>query len=90
MVAGPTSPDRRTGLREVCPPRVHDVDDDTGINLGNPAFLDEFFGPVVSFLRVKTEDEAVTLANDSDFGMAESVWTQDEARGERVASAWRA
>jgi len=58
----------------------------TDIQPGNPAFRDEFFGPVVSFYRVKTEDEAVALANDSDFGLGGSVWTKDEARGKRVAS----
>ncbi len=52
----------------------------------NPAFRDEFFGPVASFYRVKTEDDAVALANDSDFGLGGSVWTQDLARGQRVAS----
>jgi len=41
---------------------------------------------VVSFYRVKTEDEAVALANDSDFGLGGSVWTKDQARGKRVAS----
>ena len=58
----------------------------TDIQPGNPAFRDEFFGPVVSFFRVKTEDEAIALANDSDFGLGGSVWTKDEARGKRVAS----
>ena len=58
----------------------------TDIKPGNSAFRDEFFGPVVSFFRVKTEDEAVALANDFDFGLGGSVWTKDEARGKRVAS----
>ena len=58
----------------------------TDIRPGNPAYRDEFFGPVVSFYRVKSEEEAITLANDSDFGLGGSVWTQDEARGRRVAS----
>ena len=58
----------------------------TGIKPGNPAFRDEFFGPVVSFYVVKDEDEAVALANDSDFGLGGSVWTQDIARGRRIAS----
>jgi succinate-semialdehyde dehydrogenase/glutarate-semialdehyde dehydrogenase len=53
----------------------------------NPAFRDEFFGPVVSFFRVKDESAAIALANDSDFGLGGSVWTQDVARGKRVASA---
>jgi succinate-semialdehyde dehydrogenase/glutarate-semialdehyde dehydrogenase len=59
----------------------------TDIAPGNPAFRDEFFGPVASFYRVKDEAAAIALANDSDFGLGGSVWTQDEARGRRVASA---
>ena len=58
----------------------------TDIAPGNPAFRDEFFGPVVSFFRVKDEAAAIALANDSDFGLGGSVWTKDEARGRRVAS----
>jgi succinate-semialdehyde dehydrogenase/glutarate-semialdehyde dehydrogenase len=56
------------------------------ITPSNPAFREEFFGPVALFFRVKNEDEAVALANDSDFGLGGSVFTKDVARGKRVAS----
>ena len=56
------------------------------VKSGNPAFREEFFGPVAIFFRVKNEDEAVALANDSDFGLGGSVFTKDVARGKRVAS----
>jgi succinate-semialdehyde dehydrogenase/glutarate-semialdehyde dehydrogenase len=58
----------------------------TDVKPDNPAFRDEFFGPVAMFFRVKDEDEAVALANDSDFGLGGSVYTKDIARGKRVAS----
>lgn len=58
----------------------------TNIKPDNPAFREEFFGPVALFFRVKDEDEAVALANDSDFGLGGSVFTKDVARGKRVAS----
>jgi acyl-CoA reductase-like NAD-dependent aldehyde dehydrogenase len=57
----------------------------TNIKPDNPAFREEFFGPVALFFRVKNEDEAVALANDSDFGLGGSVFTKDcarQARGE--------
>ncbi len=59
----------------------------TDIKPDNPAFRDEFFGPVVMFFRVKDEAAAIALANDSDFGLGGSVFTRDLARGKRVASA---
>ena len=58
----------------------------TNIKPGNPAFRDEFFGPVAMFFTVKNEDEAVALANDSDFGLGGSVFTKDIGRGQRLAS----
>jgi succinate-semialdehyde dehydrogenase/glutarate-semialdehyde dehydrogenase len=56
------------------------------IKPGNPAFREEFFGPVALFFRVKNEDEAVALANNSEFGLGGAVFTKDAARGKRVAS----
>jgi succinate-semialdehyde dehydrogenase/glutarate-semialdehyde dehydrogenase len=58
----------------------------TNIKPGNPAFREEFFGPVALFFRVRNEDEAVALANDSDFGLGGSVFSKNVARGKRVAS----
>jgi succinate-semialdehyde dehydrogenase / glutarate-semialdehyde dehydrogenase len=58
----------------------------TNIDRDNPAFTEEFFGPVALFFRVKDEEAAIALANDSDFGLGGSVFTADIARGKRVAS----
>jgi succinate-semialdehyde dehydrogenase/glutarate-semialdehyde dehydrogenase len=58
----------------------------TDVKPGNPAFRDEFFGPVAMFFRVKDEAAAIALANDSDFGLGGSVFTKDIERGKRVAS----
>jgi succinate-semialdehyde dehydrogenase/glutarate-semialdehyde dehydrogenase len=58
----------------------------TDVKPDNPAFRDEFFGPVAMFFRVKDEAAAIALANDSDFGLGGSVFTKDVERGKRVAT----
>lgn len=58
----------------------------TDIEPDNPAYREEFFGPVALFFRVKDEDAAVALANDSDYGLGGSVFTRDIERGKRIAS----
>ena len=58
----------------------------TDVKPENPAYRDEFFGPVAMFFRVKDEAAAIALANDSDFGLGGSVFTKDVERGKRVAS----
>jgi acyl-CoA reductase-like NAD-dependent aldehyde dehydrogenase len=46
---------------------------------------EETFGPTLPIATFKTEDEAIRLANDSEFGLTASVWTSDYAKGKRVA-----
>ncbi len=46
---------------------------------------EETFGPVLPVMAFDSDDEAVRLANDSEYGLAASVWTRDPARGESIA-----
>jgi len=51
---------------------------------------EETFGPVLPVAAFESDDEAVHLANDSDFGLAASVWTRDRRRGEAMAARLKA
>jgi succinate-semialdehyde dehydrogenase/glutarate-semialdehyde dehydrogenase len=57
----------------------------TDVTSDMPVAREEVFGPIAPILVVEDEDEAVALANDSEFGLGASVWTRDPERGERVA-----
>jgi succinate-semialdehyde dehydrogenase / glutarate-semialdehyde dehydrogenase len=52
----------------------------------SPAFREEVFGPVASVFRIRDAAEAIELANDSEFGLAASAWTNEETEQSLFAS----
>jgi acyl-CoA reductase-like NAD-dependent aldehyde dehydrogenase len=57
----------------------------TGVTHEMRIMKEEIFGPVLPIIAVDSEQEAIDLANDSQFGLGASVWTKDRAKGERMA-----
>src|SRR3954454_23398556 len=55
----------------------------TGITEDSPAYHEEIFGPVALLFRVRDVYQAIRLANDSDFGLGASAWTQDHRERDR-------
>ena len=58
----------------------------TNVTPGMPGYDEELFGPVASIISAKNEADAIRIANDSIFGLGSAVFTQDIAKGERIAS----
>jgi succinate-semialdehyde dehydrogenase/glutarate-semialdehyde dehydrogenase len=58
----------------------------TDVKKGMPAYDEEMFGPVAAIISARDEQDAIRLANDSEFGLGGGIFTRDLARGEKLAS----
>ncbi|MBB4252591.1 aldehyde dehydrogenase [Rhizobium sp. BK008] len=67
------------------PPTILDCDD-----VASPSLIEEFFGPVLSVVSFETEAEALRLANDTRYGLASGVFTQNLTRAHRLMKGIRA
>lgn len=53
---------------------------------GSPAYSEELFGPVASLFKVANAQEAITLANATEYGLGASIWTADQGQGAELAT----
>ena len=58
----------------------------TDIPVGSDSYYEEFFGPVAEVYKVSSEEEAITVANDSRYGLGGAVMSEDEERAKKVAA----
>ena len=56
----------------------------TGVDHNMRIMKDETFGPVVCIMPVSSDEEAISLMNDSEFGLTASLWTKDVGRAEKI------
>jgi len=77
--------ERPHGDKSVAPPLFFEPTVISGVTNDMRAMHEETFGPTLPIATFKTEEQAIRLANDSEFGLTASVWTRDRARGRRVA-----
>ena len=57
----------------------------TDVNHDMLIMREETFGPIIPIMKVENEEEAIKLANDTDYGLCASVWTMDSDNGEKIA-----
>ena len=70
----------KKGSAEFVPTILTDIPEDS------PAFKEELFGPVALVFKVKNPEEAIRLANATEFGLGGSVWTSNLEKGEKLAA----
>ncbi|MCF8242287.1 MAG: NAD-dependent succinate-semialdehyde dehydrogenase [Melioribacteraceae bacterium] len=58
----------------------------SNVKKGMVAYGEELFGPVAIFIKAKDENDAVAIANDSEFGLGASLWTRDTDKAKKIAA----